>query len=55
MQQGKAVLPAMQALVINSACDDSLEVLGPHFILPLIQKRLDGMQAYAVCLYRQCR
>lgn len=50
MQQGKAAVPHLAALVINLARDDSLEVLGPHFILPLIQQRLDGMQADAVCL-----
>ncbi|DBA66540.1 TPA: hypothetical protein ACH3X2_002309 [Trebouxia sp. C0005] len=46
-QQGKAALPHMEALVIYLARDDSLEVLGPHLILPLIQQRLDGMQADA--------
>ncbi len=49
-QQGKATLPHLEALVINLARDDSLEVLGPHLILPLIQQRLDDMQADAVCL-----
>ncbi len=50
MQQGKAALAHLEALVINLARDDSLEVLGSHLILPLIQQRLDGMQADAVCL-----
>lgn len=53
MQESKAILPDMEAMVINLACDDSMEVLGPHLILPLIQRRLDGMQACAVCLYWQ--
>lgn len=53
-QQGKAALPHMEALVIYLARDDSLEVLGPHLILPLIQQRLDGMQADAVCLNGVC-
>ena len=50
MQQGNAALPHIEALIINLARDDSLEVLGPHLILPLIQQRLDGLQADAVCL-----
>ena len=50
MQQGKAILPDMEAHLINLACEDTMEVLGPELILPLIQQRLDGMQAYAVCL-----
>ena len=50
MQEGKAVLPDMEAMLINLACDDSMEVLGPHLILPLIQQRLDGMQACKVRL-----
>ena len=35
MQESKAILPDMEAMVINLACDDSMEVLGPHLILPL--------------------
>ena len=53
MQQSKAILPDVEAHLINLACSDGMEVLGPHLILPLIQQRLDGMQACKVRLQQQ--
>ena len=48
VQQGTAILPHLEALVINIACQDSMDRVGPDVYLPLVQARLDDTLAHVV-------
>lgn len=39
-QEGCAVLPFMEACLLNLACDDPGVIIGTHVLLPLLQKQL---------------
>ena len=39
-RQGQAVLPFLEAYLLNLACDDPSTVLGPQLLLPILQQRL---------------
>lgn len=39
-QEGQAVLPLLEAYMVNLACDDPCTVLGPQLMLPMLRKRL---------------
>ena len=39
-QAGQAVLPLLEAYMVDLACDDPGTVLGPQLILPMLRTRL---------------
>lgn len=39
-QEGRAVLPFLEAYLLNVACDDPGVIIGPHLVLLLLQQRL---------------
>jgi len=41
-EEGRAVLPFLEAYLLSLACDDPGTIIGPQLVLPLLQKRLDA-------------
>ncbi len=39
-QEGRAVLPFLEAYLLNLACDDPGTIIGAQLVLPFLQKRL---------------
>jgi hypothetical protein len=46
-EEGCAVMPLMEAHVVNTACSDPGAVLMPHLILPMLQREIEGQAAAA--------
>ncbi|DBA83929.1 TPA: hypothetical protein ACH3X1_006429 [Trebouxia sp. C0004] len=51
-EEGRAVLPFLEAYLLSLACDDTGTIIGPQLVLPLLQKRLNAKEAaqYNTCL-----
>ncbi|KAL0037732.1 hypothetical protein WJX77_009967 [Trebouxia sp. C0004] len=41
-EEGRAVLPFLEAYLLSLACDDTGTIIGPQLVLPLLQKRLNA-------------
>lgn len=41
-EEGRAVLPFLEAYLLSLTCDDPGTIIGPQLVLPLLQKRLDA-------------
>ncbi len=41
-EEGRAVLPFLEAYLLSLTCDDPGTIIGPQLVLPLLQERLDA-------------